>query len=63
MCSSDLLDGSALEDLLGEILSDPPRRDAMAEAARSMARPDAADRVVDLILRHAAGRCDDVRDA
>jgi UDP-N-acetylglucosamine--N-acetylmuramyl-(pentapeptide) pyrophosphoryl-undecaprenol N-acetylglucosamine transferase len=57
------LDGSALEEVLGELLSDAGRRDAMAEAARSMAIPDAADRVVDLILRHAAGRCDDVRDA
>ena len=57
------LDGSALEEVLGELLSDAGRRDAMAEAARCMAIPDAADRVVDLILRHAAGRCDDVRDA
>ncbi len=57
------LDGSALEEVLGELLSDSGRRDAMAEAARSVAIPDAADRVVDLILRHAAGRCDDVRDA
>ena len=57
------LDGSALEEVLGELLSDAGRRDAMAEAARSVAIPDAADRVVDLILRHAAGRCDDVRDA
>ena len=57
------LDGSALDEVLGELLSDAGRRDAMAEAARSMAIPDAADRVVDLILRHAAGRCDDVRDA
>ena len=57
------LDGSALKEVLGELLSDSGRRDAMAEAARSVAIPDAADRVVDLILRHAAGRCDDVRDA
>ena len=57
------LDGSALEEVLGELLSDAGRREVMAEAARSVAIPDAADRVVDLILRHAAGRCDDVRDA
>ena len=57
------LDGSDLDELLGELLSDTQRRDSMALAARSVAMPDAADRVVDLILRHAAGRCDDVRDA
>ena len=57
------LDGSDLDELLGELLSDTQRRDSMAVAARSVAMPDAADRVVELILRHAAGRCDDVRDA
>ena len=57
------LDGSALEEILDELLSDAGRGDVRAEAARSVAIPDAADRVVDLILRHAAGRCDEVRDA
>ena len=56
------LDGSALEEIVGGLLSDGERRSAMADAARSVAMPDAADRVVDLILRHASGRCDDVRD-
>jgi|TARA_B100001105_G_scaffold32708_1_gene22923 undecaprenyldiphospho-muramoylpentapeptide beta-N-acetylglucosaminyltransferase len=57
------LDGSTLDGILGRLLADAPRRDSMAASARSTALPDAADRVVDLILRHATGRCEDVPDA
>jgi len=49
-----VMQGSALADELRATLSalgaDPARRLAMAEAARKLARPDAADRVADAVL-------------
>lgn len=57
-----LADADANPDRVGEVLDslvrDRGRRDDMANAARSLARPDAADRVADLVERHArpAGR-------
>lgn len=38
---------------LGALVDDPSRLAAMGEAARRTARPDAADRVADLVERHA----------
>ncbi len=44
-----------LRDAIGPLLADPVRREAMAERARSHGRPDAADRLVDVILTAASG--------
>ncbi|MCX5206024.1 UDP-N-acetylglucosamine--N-acetylmuramyl-(pentapeptide) pyrophosphoryl-undecaprenol N-acetylglucosamine transferase [Streptomyces sp. NBC_00237] len=44
-----------LKDALGPLLADPARRAAMAERARMHGRPDAADRLVDVILSAASG--------
>jgi UDP-N-acetylglucosamine--N-acetylmuramyl-(pentapeptide) pyrophosphoryl-undecaprenol N-acetylglucosamine transferase len=49
------LTGIRLAQSLGALLRAPARRREMAEAARAAAHPDAADRVVDLLLR-AAGQ-------
>lgn len=38
---------------LDALLATPGRLEAMAEAARTVGRPDAADRVADLLVRHA----------
>ena len=40
-----------LRTALSELASDPARRLAMAEAARSLAKPDAAERVADIVLQ------------
>ena len=39
-----------LQVVLGELRADPVKRIAMAEAARTLARPDAASRVADIVL-------------
>nr|WP_180218537.1 UDP-N-acetylglucosamine--N-acetylmuramyl-(pentapeptide) pyrophosphoryl-undecaprenol N-acetylglucosamine transferase [Streptomyces albus] len=44
-----------LRAALGPLLTDPARRVGMAEAARSHGRPDAADRLVDVLLSAASG--------
>lgn len=41
---------SRLQQVLSELASDPARRLAMANAARSLAKPDAAERIADIIL-------------
>ncbi len=46
-------DGEHLALLAGPLLVDPARRDAMRAAARSLAIPDAADRVASLVDQHA----------
>jgi UDP-N-acetylglucosamine--N-acetylmuramyl-(pentapeptide) pyrophosphoryl-undecaprenol N-acetylglucosamine transferase len=38
-----------LQTTLGELSRDPARRFAMADAARTLARPDAAERVADAV--------------
>lgn len=43
-----------LQSLLRELAADPARRLAMAQAARALARPDAAERIADIILEEAA---------
>ncbi|MFI6346004.1 UDP-N-acetylglucosamine--N-acetylmuramyl-(pentapeptide) pyrophosphoryl-undecaprenol N-acetylglucosamine transferase [Streptomyces sp. NPDC050560] len=43
-----------LRDALGPLLTDVARREAMARQARSYGRPDAADRLVDVILSAAS---------
>jgi UDP-N-acetylglucosamine--N-acetylmuramyl-(pentapeptide) pyrophosphoryl-undecaprenol N-acetylglucosamine transferase len=42
---------SRLRDVLRELASDPERRRDMAEAARRLARPDAAARVADIVMQ------------
>ncbi|SCK48375.1 UDP-N-acetylglucosamine-N-acetylmuramylpentapeptide N-acetylglucosamine transferase [Streptomyces sp. SceaMP-e96] len=44
-----------LQHALGPLLTDPSRRAAMAERAREHGRPDAADRLVDVLLSAASG--------
>lgn len=44
-----------LKTAVGELLTDPERREAMARRAREHGRPDAADRLVDVILSAASG--------
>ena len=39
-----------LGDVLAELTGDPGKRRAMADAARALARPDAAQRVADAVL-------------
>lgn len=43
-----------LQQVLGELAVDPARRLAMAEAARALAKPDAAERIADIILEESA---------
>ncbi|MFJ6568218.1 UDP-N-acetylglucosamine--N-acetylmuramyl-(pentapeptide) pyrophosphoryl-undecaprenol N-acetylglucosamine transferase [Streptomyces sp. NPDC091292] len=47
--------GGDLRDAVGPLLEDSARREAMARAARAHGRPDAADRLVDLLLSAASG--------
>ncbi|MFE2533695.1 glycosyltransferase [Streptomyces sp. NPDC059371] len=44
-----------LKDAVGVLLTDPARRAAMADRSREHGRPDAADRLVDVILSAASG--------
>jgi UDP-N-acetylglucosamine--N-acetylmuramyl-(pentapeptide) pyrophosphoryl-undecaprenol N-acetylglucosamine transferase len=46
--------GTRLAEVAGPLLGDPARLAAMGEAARALARPDAADRLADLVEEHAA---------
>ena len=43
-----------LQQALRELANDPGKRLAMAEAARALAKPDAAERIADIILEEAA---------
>ena len=47
------LDSARLVAEVDLLLADPPRRAAMSDAARAVARPDAAAAVVDLLASHA----------
>lgn len=49
------LDGGRLADVVGSLLADPARLEAMGHAALALARPDAADQVAQLAERHARG--------
>ena len=55
-----LADAECTEERLGEtidsLLADPPRRAAMGAAATSLARPDAAERIADLVESKARQR-------
>jgi len=46
--------GPRLRELVGALLSDRPRLEAMGEAARGVGRPEAADRIAGLVLEVAA---------
>jgi UDP-N-acetylglucosamine--N-acetylmuramyl-(pentapeptide) pyrophosphoryl-undecaprenol N-acetylglucosamine transferase len=50
------LTADRLVTLVRELVADPPRLKQMSERARSLARPDAAERLVDLILELARRR-------
>ncbi|MBK6013550.1 UDP-N-acetylglucosamine--N-acetylmuramyl-(pentapeptide) pyrophosphoryl-undecaprenol N-acetylglucosamine transferase [Streptomyces sp. MBT53] len=52
---TDGVTGQALASALEPLLADPGLRAAMAERARAHGRPDAAERLVDVILSAAAG--------
>jgi UDP-N-acetylglucosamine--N-acetylmuramyl-(pentapeptide) pyrophosphoryl-undecaprenol N-acetylglucosamine transferase len=45
------LDAERLSRAAGELLGDPERLDRMGSAARSLSRPDAAERIADGLLR------------
>jgi UDP-N-acetylglucosamine--N-acetylmuramyl-(pentapeptide) pyrophosphoryl-undecaprenol N-acetylglucosamine transferase len=45
--------GALLDEVLTELLGDPGRLEAMSRAARSLARPDAAQRIAEVVLDHA----------
>lgn len=47
--------GRSLAEAVGPLLTDPAGRTAMAARARAYGRPDAADRLVDVLLSAAAG--------
>jgi UDP-N-acetylglucosamine--N-acetylmuramyl-(pentapeptide) pyrophosphoryl-undecaprenol N-acetylglucosamine transferase len=49
-------DGARLDAVAGELLADPGRLLLMSEAARAVARPDAADRLADLVEEAAGAR-------
>ena len=49
-------DGAHLDAVAGELLADPDRLTKMSNAARSVARPDAADRLADLVEEAARAR-------
>jgi UDP-N-acetylglucosamine--N-acetylmuramyl-(pentapeptide) pyrophosphoryl-undecaprenol N-acetylglucosamine transferase len=46
--------GPRLRELVGALLSDRPRLEAMGDAAREVGKPEAADRIADLVLGIAA---------
>jgi UDP-N-acetylglucosamine--N-acetylmuramyl-(pentapeptide) pyrophosphoryl-undecaprenol N-acetylglucosamine transferase len=48
-------DAPRLDELLGELLGDGERLSKMGHAARSMARPDAAQRLADFVEEAAHG--------
>ena len=48
--------GETLRAVVGALLSDRRRLEAMAEAARAVGRPEAADRVADEVLALAPRR-------
>jgi len=49
------LDGAGLAEVVGSLLADPVRLEAMGHAALALARPDAAAQVAQLAERHARG--------
>ncbi len=50
------LDAATLVRIVGELFADPARLERMASASRSLARPDAAERVADEVLKAAQAR-------
>ena len=55
MVREDDLSVDALSGLLRELLGDPDRLARMAEGAKTVARPDAADRLADVVEATARG--------
>jgi UDP-N-acetylglucosamine--N-acetylmuramyl-(pentapeptide) pyrophosphoryl-undecaprenol N-acetylglucosamine transferase len=49
-------DGARIDAVARELLLDADRLTAMSDAARGLARPDAADRLADLVEGAARGR-------
>lgn len=54
VCGDASFDGDRLVELVAELLADPDGLRRRGDAARAFARPDAADRVADLVVAHAA---------
>jgi len=54
--AEDVFSAQALTQVLGEVLADPATLSAMSAAARSVAIPDAAERLADLVEATAAAR-------
>jgi UDP-N-acetylglucosamine--N-acetylmuramyl-(pentapeptide) pyrophosphoryl-undecaprenol N-acetylglucosamine transferase len=54
--NEDVLSAERLAETLGALLSDPARLTAMAAAARTVARPDAAERLADVVEAMARSR-------
>jgi len=55
MLREDDLSVDSLADLIQSLIGDPARLATMAQAAKSVARPDAADRLADLVEATANG--------
>ena len=55
MLREDVLTVDSLADLIQSLVGDPARLATMARAAKSVARPDAADRLADLVEATARG--------
>jgi UDP-N-acetylglucosamine--N-acetylmuramyl-(pentapeptide) pyrophosphoryl-undecaprenol N-acetylglucosamine transferase len=49
------LSGARLGAAIEALIADPARREAMERACKQVARPDAAQRVADLVEEHARG--------
>jgi undecaprenyldiphospho-muramoylpentapeptide beta-N-acetylglucosaminyltransferase len=55
MISDEDLSGARLRAALESLIADPARRESMARACKQVGRPDAAERVADLVEEHARG--------
>lgn len=55
MITDEDLSGARLGAALESLIADPARREAMARACKQVARPDAAQRVADVVEEHARG--------
>ena len=59
MLEDDRLEQGDLAGVVASLLADPGRRRAMSTAALVASKPDAAERVVEIIAHHATERRED----
>ncbi|MBM3498733.1 MAG: UDP-N-acetylglucosamine--N-acetylmuramyl-(pentapeptide) pyrophosphoryl-undecaprenol N-acetylglucosamine transferase [Armatimonadetes bacterium] len=52
LVDNERLSGAVLAGVVSDLLADPQRLTRMSRAARSLAAPQAADRIADLLVRH-----------